>query len=61
MFLVAWFGKCYIVNLKDFLVWQSEEYFFDFEDADSRVGGLGIGQGKRQSVFTPKHVHLAFL
>jgi len=44
-----------------FLVWQSEEYFFDFEDADSGVDGLGIEQGKRQSVFTPKHVHLAFL
>jgi len=41
--LVAWLGKCHIVNLEDFLVWQSREYFFDFEDASSRVDGLGIG------------------
>jgi len=50
------------VNFKDFLVWQSRGCFFDFEDIDNRIGGLGIGQERRQSVFTLEHMcFLTFL
>ena len=50
------------MSLKDFLVWQSRRCFFDFENANSRVDGLGIGQERGQSVFTLECMcFLAFL
>ena len=60
--LVAQFKESYIVDFEDFLVWQSGGYFFDFEDIDNRIGGLNIGQERKQSVFTLEHMcFLTFL
>jgi len=59
--LVDWFGESCIMNFKDFLIWQSWECFFDFEDIDTRVGGLGIGHGERQRVFTLEHAYFLVL
>ena len=43
--LVIWFGECCIMFLKDFLIWQCWECFFDLEDAVHGIGSLGIGHG----------------
>ena len=45
-------SECYIMYLKNFLIWQSWKCFFDLEDAGHGVGGLGIGHGGRQQAFT---------
>ena len=50
--LVIWFRECHIVYLKDFLIWQSWECFFDLENASCRVGDLGIRHKGRQRAFT---------